>query len=113
MPKKITSGLRSLYRVEMVGGEVLELQTELSDVMRWESQHNGAAWLTFPMPLSRQMWVAWRAARRLKLTEVKDPDSFLDQIHEFEDVTPTGDGDQDDDEAGERDEDPTPPPPSD
>lgn len=109
---KIRSGLRSLYRIEMQDGEVLELQTELSDVLRWESEHKGAAWMSFPMSLERQLWVAWRAAKRLNLTDVKLPDLWMNQILEFEDITPVDDDDDEDREDSETEQGPTPKAPS-
>lgn len=108
---KINSGLRTKYRIEMADGEVLSVQTELTDVIRWEQQHGGAPWIMFPMPLERQLWVAWCAARRLKLTDVKEPALWISTVREFDegdDEEPEAD-DEGDDGSGADDRGPTSP----
>lgn len=80
------SGVAFRYTIELVGGEQIEVQTIAADVMRWEANHKGEAFLgqTGAPSVLRMMEVAYYAARRLHLTEVKPFDRWRDQVEDFE-----------------------------
>lgn len=94
--KTPVSGYRSHVRVEMSNGDQLEIQTKLTDVLRWETNNHDKSWMQFPMPLKRQLEVLYIAARRLKLTDSLDGDGWAAQVVDFEDIE-----DRPDDEDGE------------
>lgn len=81
---KSPSGYRFHVRVDMNDGTKLDVQTKLTDVLRWEQNNGGQGFMVFPMPLDRLLWVIWAAGRRLGLVTGTDQAGWAAQVADFE-----------------------------
>lgn len=58
------SGLRQKYVVEMADGRLIEVQTGLVDVLRWERHYKKPWFDAEGMSVSRLMFITWAALKR-------------------------------------------------
>jgi hypothetical protein len=104
MPNSPKSGLRIHYRVETKDGAIIDVRTELIDMLRWEKAHAGQSWLN-EQTVTSAMWVVWAAGRRMGLIEgPPDQDGWAASVVDFEVITE----DEEDAEAEALRLDPTP-----
>lgn len=100
MTRRNGSGLKFRARIwEADEPDGYEVETSLGDVLAWERQASGEAFLAAGAPsLTRILWVLWRAARRAEKTTSKDPQGWAAALDDFELLD-----DEDEDEVDEAD----------
>lgn len=96
----VRSGLANRFRVELLDGDFVEVDTIAGDAMQWERVHK-KLWQENVSPTS-MLWTAWRALRRENRTNESTFEAWVDRVRDFE-----VEADVDDDELD--DEDPTRP----
>lgn len=88
------TGLTWRFRISLLDGETVEVETIIGDAMQWERVNKRP--IQEALGPSVMLWCAWRALRRLKATDEASFDTWADGVRDFEFETEDDEADADD-----------------